>query len=505
MANKLDLIRNRVAFLLLLFFFGCSAEAESKEKIIAKVGDKTISLNEFIRRAEYTIRPNYCRNNTNIDKKIILNSLIAEKMLSLEVGEESDILKKATVKNFLLGRKEQAMRQFLYDKEVTKKVKLDENLINKVSNNVTRQYDISYISLADTLVVTQLKEELIDFNLGWDSTLHDNYNLKDIPKRVVTWNGLENFKLLDLLFTQDVQKGSIYGPLKFSDEHYMFLKINGWTATKEINESQKLENIKNIEDVYRRRESRVKYEDFIRKVMEDHSIEFNSEIFFNLADIMGPIYMKSQTEKEEIFKKGVWAFDKEQNKYKNLKPDIEQIKKKILYKLDDKSYTVSQFLEDIQIHPLVFRQKQFQQKEFGFQLQMAIIDQVRDKYLTKIAYENNFDQSPEVVRDNSIWSDYLNSVFHKYKYLEIHNADNLFAVDNQTAINEVLNPYINKLQKKYSDKIYINTDLFNSIKLSNIDMSVIYSGAPFSLVVPSFPLITSEHKLDYGEVDNNLN
>lgn len=490
-----------LTLILLLFLIGCSADR--KEKIIAKVGDKTISLNEFIRRAEYTIRPIYCRNNTNLDKKIILNSLIAEKMLSLELDKKSDFFKKETVKNFLLGRKEQAMRQLLYNKEVTEKVKLDEKIIRKVSNYVTRQYNISYVSLSDTLVVSQLKEELIDLNLGWEKTLQENYNLEKIPNRIVVWNGMENYQVLDLLFTQDVQKGSIYGPFNFSGDHYMFLKVNGWTSTKEITESQKKQNIKNIEDVYKSRKSRVQFEDFIRKIMKDHRIEFNSEVFFNLADIMGPIYMKFLREKEDIFRKGVWAFDKEQKKYENLKPNIEQIKNKLLYKLDDKTFTVSQFLQEIKIHPLVFRNKEFPQKEFGFQLQMAIVDAVRDKFLTKIAYANNFDQSLEVLRDNSMWADYIASVFHKYNYLENHNSDSLFSIDNQTVIDEVLNPYIDDLQQRYSDQIFIDTDLFNTIKLSNVDMSVIYSGSPFSLVVPSFPLITTDYQLNYGEADNN--
>ena len=496
-------IKTCIVLGLLLSVVACSDKRE--EQIIARVNDKTISLNEFIRRAEYTVRPNYCKNNTSLEKKIILNSLIAEKIFAIEAGKENEILNKETVKNFLQGRKEQAMRQLLYKEEVIDKLELDESLIQKVSNFVTREYDVSYVSVTDTFVVSQLKEEFIDLNLDWDKTLHENYNLEKIPQRIVTWNGVENYKILDLLFTQEVKKGSVYGPIKFSDNHYMFLKVNGWKSTKEITESQKLLNIKNIRDVYTTRESKTQYESYIQKVMKDHNIEFNSEIFFNLADIFGPIYMKSLKEKEEIFKNGVWAFDKEQRRFYDTKPNLDKIANKALYKLDGETFTVSQFINEIKTHPLVFRKKEFPQNEFGFQLQMAIVDQVRDRYLTKIAYENSLDQSLEVTRDNGMWSDYISSISHKYNYLKTLNSDSLFSEDNQVVINEVLNPYVDKLQKEYSDQIYINTDLLNSIKLSSIDMSVIYSGSPFSLVVPSFPLITTDYQLEYGSVNNNLN
>ena len=37
----------------------------------AQVGEKIITKQDFIRRAEYTIRPDYCRQSNYIHKKII--------------------------------------------------------------------------------------------------------------------------------------------------------------------------------------------------------------------------------------------------------------------------------------------------------------------------------------------------------------------------------------------------------------------------------------------------
>ena len=37
------------------------------------IQDKVITKNDFIRRAEYTIRPDYCKSNNNVHKKVILN------------------------------------------------------------------------------------------------------------------------------------------------------------------------------------------------------------------------------------------------------------------------------------------------------------------------------------------------------------------------------------------------------------------------------------------------
>lgn len=43
---------------------------QSAEKIIARIGDKTISMDEFVSRAEMTVRPEYCRGEKDIHKRI---------------------------------------------------------------------------------------------------------------------------------------------------------------------------------------------------------------------------------------------------------------------------------------------------------------------------------------------------------------------------------------------------------------------------------------------------
>jgi hypothetical protein len=75
--------------MILFFFTSCGTKEDDNEVILAKIGNKNISADEFIRRAEYTIRPPYCNGNSKIHKKIVLNSLIAEKLMSLEAGEQN--------------------------------------------------------------------------------------------------------------------------------------------------------------------------------------------------------------------------------------------------------------------------------------------------------------------------------------------------------------------------------------------------------------------------------
>ena len=62
-----------------------------------------------------------------------------------------------------------------------------------------------------------------------------------------------------------------------------------------------------------------------------------------------------------------------------------------------------------------------------------------------------------------------------------------------------MDDYIQMLQKKYSDQIEINFKQFDKINLSHIDMVAIKPSAPYSHPVPPFPILPSDHNIDYGK------
>ena len=94
------------------------------------MGDRIITREDYINRAEYTLRPQYCRGNQYFHKKIILNNLIAEKLLAIESDSVYNEFKPSGLISFIKGRKEQAMRQLLYFKEGYEKVSIDNKKLN---------------------------------------------------------------------------------------------------------------------------------------------------------------------------------------------------------------------------------------------------------------------------------------------------------------------------------------------------------------------------------------
>ena len=60
------------------------------------------------------------------------------------------------------------------------------------------------------------------------------------------------------------------------------------------------------------------------------------------------------------------------------------------------------------------------------------------------------------------------------------------------------NDIVDSLQAEYSNKIKINMNVFEKIQLTSTDMVVAQRGLPYPIVVPSFPILTSDDRIDYG-------
>ena len=140
----------RIAFLF-TFFFSCTQSNEqhqiSDEVVLARIGSEVITIQDFIRRAEYAIRPDYCRQDNYIHKKIVLNSLIGEKLTALEQKKQASENEDDNLDSYLKGRKEQAMRQLFYATEFHSKVVISDQEAEEAFKLAGRRVTVSYTHL----------------------------------------------------------------------------------------------------------------------------------------------------------------------------------------------------------------------------------------------------------------------------------------------------------------------------------------------------------------------
>ena len=214
--------------------------------VLTSIGNRVITVNDYIKRCEYVPRPNYCKNNNYIHKKIALNSLIAEKLLALEFEKKKLNFTNAQ-KNLITGRKEQSMRQMMLKVNGFDKVKLDSGVVDIIAKQSKRTYEVSFLIL-NTFQKKQVSEKRIT------SLANIQYHLSDIPAISTKLIGLNDEmpdEVKNILFFSKPAKNFLYGPVSLSKEKHMFFEVSSWNTLVSVTDEQKKQAYLDAEKTYR--------------------------------------------------------------------------------------------------------------------------------------------------------------------------------------------------------------------------------------------------------------
>lgn len=488
------IIISGVMFLLL----SCSDQkTEAREHVLVKIGDRAITVREFIQRAEYTIRPAWCRGENNVQKMIVLNSLIAEKLYAIEAKNRKSILQDPEVKNYLRGRKEQEMRLLYFQKMAVDKAEADTNLISKSLLLAERTYDAQFISINSDSLADQIQKDLTAGIISYDEIVAELKRAGlEFPSKTVTFETPLEDIVHQNLFQKPVKKGQVIGPLRIEKNKTVLIKVNGWVRSPVISTVKAEQLKKDVAAKIREIKSREIYARHIQTLMRGKRLEFNPKTFRALVNNVGPLYFKSAAERKQKLKKRFWNLeDSTALPLDAVAKKIDAILDEPLFSIDKKTWTVADFENELQSHPLVFRKQKFSKAEFAHQFQLAIMDMVRDRYITKEAYKMGLADDSRVLARAQMWEDNLMALAQREALLKDKDIKGLSQFDIVEKYLEAINQ---NLREKYSKQIFIDMKAFEKIKLTKIDVLVLQENVPFPVYVPQFPQLTTYHSLDYG-------
>ena len=488
----------RIIFFTLLLLYACSKEVNDisrspieipEDNIIAKIGDKIITVEEFIKRSEYTVRPAYCRGDNIIHKKIILNSLIGEKLLSLEA---MDISLSPHLMKYLKGRKEQAMRELLFYEKGYKDVQIPPETLNRFLSTADRKYKVLFCILPDPRVADEIYH-FMEQGFSYEEIFDAAFGLDSIPERSIDFFSEEDPFIIENIFSEKLEKNEVLSPFKANDGSYLWIKVKGWTKTPAITASSQKVIRQDINEKLNRLEAVRKYNEYTAGLMAGKKMDLIEPAFSRLMEVASNYYLGSVNDNKLI--EAIWNIDEEIVE----KPDFAEMesydeKTPFMY-FDERTWSIGEIQELIDSHPLVFRKKRIKKNEFPEQLKFALADLMRDHYLTAEAYKMGYDKHHSVLLEEYLWEDHLYASLKKEQILE---KKELSVQNNEDHLN-VMGDYIGMLQEKYSRQITINFRQFNKINLSHIDMVALKPSAPYSHPVPSFPILTQDHSIDYGK------
>jgi len=483
-----------------LFFLSCGHQpAEIPDsQILAKIGDRIITKDEFLRRAEYTIRPNYCRGDNYIHRKIVLNSLIAEKLLAMEAGTDNKLAENERFRKYIQGRKEQAMRQMFYHDRAYKKVKLDSNIVKNYFQSAGRTYEVQYLRLPNKESALTAYSLYTDKGVPFSEIAGEVLPDSQIPSRKIDFNSDINDEMFEMFFSHPLQKDQMLNPVRIDDGSYLIMKIKGWEDERALGEGAVRRRLKDVTEKLHTVQANRLYAQQVADIMKGKSVVFTEDTFREIVKIVGPRYLKSMQDKKNAFNRQFWGQANEVVLDSSIDYSGDRLVDKPFFNLDGQIWTVADFAELVESHPLVFRKRQISKSEFPEQFKLAVVDLIRDHFITAEAYKAGYDQNIYVKNHARMWSDAMMSDYWRDQYLQNRGFRGDFQKEYLSAIKNYLNPLVDSLQTKYSNEISINTDLFETIELTHIDLFALQAGVPYPIVSPGFPILTTDSKLNYG-------
>jgi hypothetical protein len=486
--------------MIILIGFGidCTRKTiQENETILAKIGDQTITVEEFQMRTEMTIRPKYPALNDESIKRICLNNLIAEKLMAIQGQKEKKLIENPFFKAQIKGIQEQSMREQLYSDVALKRARVRPHEIKRIFPLAGREYKVSFYSIYSDTLAKKFGDELKKGPQQFERLFYDMASKEKIPQKTVNFKDPDPVVVHDSLFSEPLDVGKVIGPLKIEENNYLLMKVEDWNYQLAISETDVQIRYHEVEKKLKEKTAYHKWRNYVTRVMRGKKIKFEKETFIQLAKIFFDIYgiqekaVRNQTLRDYL------NSHTEEIRFNN------QIFKDLMldqpfFNINGEVWTVRDFREAFMSHPLVFKYKFDNLRSFQQEFRMAIINLIRDHYLTKEAYKKKLDRNPIVKRTRTMWEDSYVATYHRDRYLNTILKREDFNPKLMKGKNNYLSLYVDSLQQKYSERIKINIEALDNIQLTHIDLFVLKPNVPYPVAVPSFPEYLQDGKLDYG-------
>lgn len=383
--------------------FSALTFAQSKDSILVDLGNKVITVDEFVTRFEFTPWPR--RNIRFIDDELkleFLKTLIAEKLLSI-YGNEIKIDTSYDLNQAYKNLEKMIVRDALYRKEVLGKVKIDQNELNNAIAKSQITIYAKFIFKPDSAEIFSIYNDLIkgiDFDSIYATLYGDNL---DENKMEITYGTLiEDFE--NILYITEPGEYTI--PLKSSTGYYIFKvdssKMNIAMGPKELNDASR-----KAEKILKQRIEEKLYNEYFKKFFSKKKGEADGDAFWNLVEALTKRF-KYKFEHQSPVRNNEYIIDPED--VREIESELGDKKNQVLVKMEKRNVPISEFLRAILFKG--FSVTDSSQKYIAYKLNKSIKNFLEDEYLAEEGYRQGLHLKPEVKKDIEMWKDFYYSTWY---------------------------------------------------------------------------------------------
>ncbi len=435
--------------------------SQPKDSILVDLGDKVITVNEFVTRFEFTPWPR--RNIKFIDDELkleFLKTLIAEKLLSI-YANESKIDTSFDLNQAYKNLEKMIVRDALYREEVMNKVKLDQKELNNAFAKSQITIYARYIFDTDSSEIFLIYKELTK-GANFDSIFY----LKIItdeqkqPMEITYGSLIEDFE--NVIYV--TEPGEFTIPLKSNLGYYIFKvdssKMHIGMGPKELNDA-----VRKAEKILKQRTEEKLYNEYFRKFFSKKRGEADGIVFWDLVKVTAKRF-KDKIETQNPVRNNEYIIDIEDIRI--IENELGENKDLVLIKMDKRDIPVKEFLRSILFKG--FTVTDSSERYIAARLNKAIKNFLEDEYLAEEGYRQGLHLKPDVKKDIEMWKDFYYSTWYT---LNLRN--------NLEVTDEEIENYIKERSIKSEEVVLVNIQeiLVDSLEQIELILNKLKDGEDF--------------------------
>lgn len=450
--------------ILIVFSFSIFSElliSQSKDSILVDLGNKFITIDEFVTRFEFTPWPR--RNIRYIDEELkveFLKTLIAEKILSI-YGDEIKLDTSFELNQAYKNLEKMIVRDALYRKEVISKVKVNQNELNNAIAKSQITIYARYIFDTDSSEIFTIYKNLIN-GADFDSIFNSRVISEDQkhPMEISYGTLIEDFE--NVLYV--TKPGDFTIPLKSTLGYYIFKvdssRMNVAMGPKELNDAAR-----KAEKILKQRIEEKLYNEYFKKFFSKKRGEADGDVFWNLVSVMTKRF-RYKFETQSPIRNNEYIIDPED--VRQIENELGEKQNLILIKMEKRNVPVKEFLRSILFKG--FTVTDSSERHIAAKLNKAIKNFLEDEYLAEEGYRQGLHLKPDVKKDIQMWKDFYYATWYT---LSLKN--------NVEVTDEEIENYIKEKGIKSEEIVLVNIQeiLVDSLEKVEFILNKLKDGADF--------------------------
>ncbi|MFZ1291109.1 MAG: SurA N-terminal domain-containing protein [Melioribacteraceae bacterium] len=398
--------------IILFVLFTLNIYPQKKEEIVAKVGEKIITAEEFKYRFELT--PQIKRKNSEKGikkaKEELLYTLIAEKLLAIE-AEKNGYDLTASMKMNYVPMEKMHVRDALYKKEIKNKISLNDKKIKDCVALANKKYFVDYIYTQNKEAIDIAYEELRN-SKNYDSTAALLKNVEFVKEPYEVTYGKMAIEPESEIFSLELNQFT--KPQQSSEGWYIFRLINKSAANfKSWEDKMSL-----VEKTIKKRNEDSLYDAFLYNFLKDKKVTTNGSLFWYLVDSLQPLVEAVKVKEKVADNEKIQISDEDFMKFKNsLNPDSLN---KIFIKFEKDPISLNDFLNEFMFEGFYTYSSDI--NYIAEHVNQRVKRQIELELLTRFGYQQGLENLNDVKSSTEIWkNNYLATLYRKDLVLETKN------------------------------------------------------------------------------------